>query len=136
MEQFLDWDSSYGLFTGRSCYIFPEYSNRVFLGSNTLPMYGVCPRLNGLNEDIHSLFCESDASEENHWMYENSDLTQKTLQKLVSFLVNHDGVNIQLKNKDEMLERVEVRTINKMRVDGKERVVPEHYHHNWRFNDN
>lgn len=48
-EQVMDWDSSYGLFPGKSCFIFPEHSNRVFLGTNTIPMHNICPKLRGFN---------------------------------------------------------------------------------------
>lgn len=57
-------------------------------------MYNVCPKLNGLNEDIHSIFCEKDSLEENHWIYEDPDLILKTIKKLNAFLDHHDGINI------------------------------------------
>jgi|JI10StandDraft_1071094.scaffolds.fasta_scaffold538259_1 hypothetical protein len=46
------WHSSIGLYPGRSMFSFPEYSRFVHLSTNTLPMYSVCPRLQGLNHDI------------------------------------------------------------------------------------
>lgn len=104
----MDWDSSYGLFTGKSCFIFPEYSNRVFLGTNTIPMHNICPKLRGFNQDIHQVFCEEDSLEENHWIYENQNLMESTLRKLITFLDQHDGVHVQLVNKEEILDGVEV----------------------------
>jgi len=86
LETLLDWQPSYGLFAGRSSFIFPEHSNRVFLGTNTLPMYNICTSLEPLNQGVHNVFCESDAAEENHWIYENPELTEACLRKLVAFL--------------------------------------------------
>ena len=48
------WHSSVGLYPGRAMFAFPDYSPFVHLSTNTLPMYSVCPRLQGFNEDI---FC-------------------------------------------------------------------------------
>lgn len=70
----MNWETSYGLYPGRSFFIIPEYTNRVHLGTNTLPMYNVCPKLRGLNKDIHLLQCEEDNLEKNHWIYENAEL--------------------------------------------------------------
>ena len=36
-------------------FAFPEYSRYVHLGTNTLPMYTVCPKLQGLNQDIFAI---------------------------------------------------------------------------------
>jgi hypothetical protein len=47
------------LFPGRSLWITPEKSNRVYLGTNTIPMKHVCPKTEGLNVDIFSIFNEN-----------------------------------------------------------------------------
>ena len=49
------WHSSVGLYPGRAMFAFPEYSRFVHLGTNTLPMYTVCPRLQGMNEDVFAI---------------------------------------------------------------------------------
>jgi hypothetical protein len=43
------WTKNVGLYPGRACFVFPEYSRYVHLGTNTLPMYNVCPKLKGMN---------------------------------------------------------------------------------------
>lgn len=50
-----NWAPHIGLYPGRSLFAFSEHSRFVHLATNTLPMYKVCPRLNGLNEDIFSI---------------------------------------------------------------------------------
>jgi len=45
----------YGLFTGRACFIFPEYSRWVHLNTNTLAMMKVCLRLKGYGHDIFAI---------------------------------------------------------------------------------
>ena len=49
------WHSSIGLYPGRSMFIFPEYSRYVHLATNTNPMYKVCPKLSGWNQDIFAI---------------------------------------------------------------------------------
>jgi pimeloyl-ACP methyl ester carboxylesterase len=49
------WSKSVGLYPGRSLFAFPEYSRFVHLNTNTLPMYSVCPRLQGFNQDIFAI---------------------------------------------------------------------------------
>ena len=49
------WAPNIGLYPGRSLFVFPEHSRYVHLGTNTNPMYKVCPKLNGWNEDIFSI---------------------------------------------------------------------------------
>lgn len=46
------WSSTIGLYPGRSMFAFPEYSRFVHLSTNTLPMYSICPRTQGMNKDI------------------------------------------------------------------------------------
>ena len=44
-----------GLYSGRAWFVFPEYSRWVHLGTNTLPMMKICPRVKGFGHDIHSI---------------------------------------------------------------------------------
>jgi len=46
------WASNIGLYPGRVGFAFPEYSRFVHLATNTNPIYKVCPRAEGLNNDI------------------------------------------------------------------------------------
>lgn len=45
----ISWHSSIGLYPGRSCFAFPEYSRYVYLNTNTLPMMNICPQNRGFN---------------------------------------------------------------------------------------
>lgn len=49
------WAKSVGLYPGRSLFAFPEHSRYVHLNTNTLPMYSVCPKLYGFNQDIFAI---------------------------------------------------------------------------------
>ena len=50
-----NWAKNIGLYPGRAMFVFPEYSRHVHLGTNTNPMYSVCPRLMGWNQDIFAI---------------------------------------------------------------------------------
>lgn len=50
-----NWATNIGLYPGRAFFVFAEHSRFVHLATNTLPMYKVCPRLHGFNEDIFSI---------------------------------------------------------------------------------
>jgi hypothetical protein len=50
-----NWATNVGLYPGRALFAFAEHSRFVHLATNTLPMYKVCPRLYGFNEDIFSI---------------------------------------------------------------------------------
>ena len=49
------WNSTTGVYPGRAMFAFPSHSPFVHLSTNTLPMYNICPRLQGYNEDIFCL---------------------------------------------------------------------------------
>jgi hypothetical protein len=40
---------------GRTMFAFPEYSRYVHLATNTIPMYKICPHLEGLGTDIFAI---------------------------------------------------------------------------------
>jgi pimeloyl-ACP methyl ester carboxylesterase len=63
-----NWHKSIGLYPGRSMFAFPEYSRYVHLSTNTLPMYSVCPGLEGLNLDIFAI--KGVENPLNHWVYD------------------------------------------------------------------
>lgn len=71
-------------------------------------MYNVCPKLRGLNKDIHLLQCEEDNLEKNHWIYENTELQEKAVKKLEYFLNFYDGINVQYMNKHDMMNNLEL----------------------------
>lgn len=39
------WNFSYGLYTGRATFVFPDYSRWVQLNTNTLAMHKICVKL-------------------------------------------------------------------------------------------
>lgn len=50
-----NWAMKNGIYTGRTNFIFPEYSRWVHLATNTLPMYKVCSRVKGFGHDIFTI---------------------------------------------------------------------------------
>ena len=50
-----NWAVNIGLYPGRALFALSEHSRFVHLATNTLPMYKICPRLAGFNEDIFSI---------------------------------------------------------------------------------
>ena len=77
-EELINWKKiEYGLYGGRCCFVFPEYSNYVFLNSNTLSIMTVCVKAQGYYHDIQSVMTESDNPEQNHWIYENPQLSDE-----------------------------------------------------------
>lgn len=135
-EELVNWKRiEYGLFGGRVGFIFPDFSNYVFLNSNTNSMMRVCPKTQGFGHDIQMVMTDTDNPEENHWVYESPELTKDFQSQTVMFLSRYDGVDVRMMNKTEYLEghTVPVRG-SRDRVDyygGN--VSPAHFHHNWRF---
>lgn len=126
------WSKAVGLYPGRACFAFPDYSRYVHLNSNTLPMMSVCPKLNGFGEDIFSI--QGDENPQNHWVYEREEDVNPFAWRLAHFLKNYDGVHTLLKNREEVgryyVPDVPNRNIPKEMPDDR---TPGHYYHNWRF---
>lgn len=130
----LEWHAHFGLFPGRACFIFPEYSQHVLLATNTVSMHKVCPRLRTLDRDVLPLRGGNDNPEANHWLYEDEALGAEADAALARFLAHFDGVNVLLHDRQEVQDRVGLPSIPHERKDmhsGK--IAPAHYHHNWRF---
>ena len=101
LELLMNWEVRYGLFTGRSRFLFPEYSNHVFLNSNTLSIVKICISNQGYGSDIFALRNNTDNPEHNHWIYEDAELTNEFAKYSIDFLANYDGVHTLLKNRNE-----------------------------------
>lgn len=127
------WNANYGLWGGRSSWIFPEYSRYVHLGTNTLPMHKVCPKTQGFGRDIFAI--QGDENPSNHWIYEHSDLSYAVGSKLLEFLTLYDGVNTLLSDRTQLgKEFVPDRVNSRNRSDFYYTdYIPAHYRHNWRF---
>lgn len=135
-ECLTEWQVRHGLFTGRSRFLFPEYSNHVFLNSNTLSIYKICVKNNGYGDDIFALRNNSDNPEKNHWIYEEPELSDEFAKYSVDFLANYDGVHTLLKNRSEVVNRTAIPSINHERKEKSTgEYAPGHFHHNWRFHD-
>jgi pimeloyl-ACP methyl ester carboxylesterase len=132
-DMLLDWVIRYGLFGGRSLHVFPEHSSHVHLSTNTMPMYNICIRTEGFNKDVFAERTECDNPVENHWIYENQELSAGFRDRLINFLEFYDGVHLLYKNRLDLMNGVSVPTIAEERVDKKSEDVPFHPHHNWRF---
>ena len=137
LESLTEWQVRHGLFSGRSRFLFPEYSNHVFLGSNTLSMLKICIANKGYSEDIFALRGNSDNPERNHWIYEEPELSEDFAKYSVDFLARYDGVHTLLMNRSEVYNGTTIPSINyerKEKATGE--YAPAHFHHNWRFTDN
>lgn len=131
-----EWQVRHGLFTGRSRFLFPEYSNHVFLNSNTLSILKICISNQGYGNDIFALRNGNDNPEHNHWIYEDPQFFDEFAKYSVDFLANYDGVHTLLKNRSEIYNRTTIPSIaheRKERMTGE--YAPPHFHHNWRFEE-
>lgn len=138
LEEFINWKKiEYGLFPGRVNFVFPEYSNFVFVGTNTLSMMRVCPKTQGYLNDIQMVLTESDNPELNHWIYEDPRLAADFREQTLRFLQNYDGVDVRLMNRTEIAQGVTLMEdrayARKDKYSG--HIQPPHFHHNWRFAD-
>lgn len=129
----VNWPKTNGLYPGRACFVFPEYSRYVHLNTNTLPMMSVCPKLNGWGEDIFTV--QGDENPLNHWVYELEDEVNPYAWRMKQFLKHYDGVHVLLKNRSEVGEFFVPDIANERlpREDFPTDRTPAHYYHNWRF---
>lgn len=133
-DDLVSWRPDFGLYPGRACFMFPEYSDYVFLSTNTVSMHKVCPRLRRMEEDVLPLRSGSDNPAVNHWIYEDSAASSEADVLLTRFVAHFDGVHVLLHDRQEVQDRVGIPTIPHERKDMYSgRVAPGHYHHNWRF---
>ncbi len=65
-------------------------------------MRNVCVKTEGLNNGIFSLQTENTSEEDNHWIYNNQELSYKVAKTLEKFLIQKDGVDTLYKNADEI----------------------------------
>lgn len=112
--------------------IFPESSRHVFIGTNTIPMYKALPRLRGLGKDIFTV--QSQEEVDSHYIYENSQLTQGTLDRLNEFINLYDGVHVLVSDRTRITkEFIPMRPFDRDDLKAASDYSPVHYHHNWRF---
>ena len=135
-NELVNWKTKYGLFGGRSRFVFPEFSQYVFLGNNTISMMKICPQNRGYFHDIFKLWCDSDNPEQNHWIYEDPSLGDQARGQCVDFLSQYDGVHVLLQSRLEIDNKTTIPSIRLERVDKHSGPhVPVHVHHNWRFQE-
>lgn len=76
-------------------------------------------------------------SDSDHWMYEREEEPNPFASRIAEFVKHYDGVNVLLRNRDEV-GKFYIPDINNQRVvkdDFAGDRAPAHYHHNWRFNN-
>lgn len=135
-DELINWKRiEYGLFTGRVCFLFPDYSNYVFLNSNTNSIMRVCPKAQGFFHDIQMVMTDNDNPELNHWIYEYPELAADFMKQSVRFLSQYDGVDVRMMNRIEYLEghTVPVRGSRERKDYYGGSISPPHFYHNWRF---
>lgn len=105
------------------------------MGTNTLPMIKVCPRVSGFGKDIFTI--QGDENPLNHWIYDFEQQSFTLDRKWSKFLSMWDGVHVLLKDKSEVGNYFIPDRIGS-RNDGAHvysDYSPSHYHHNWRYSN-
>lgn len=130
-----NFPSNIGLYPGRSTFMFPDYSEWVYLGTNTLPMYSKCPQLRGLGDDIFAMPSSEEDIVKNHFMYNNSELTFILQSKLFDFINLKDGVHLGLMDRNDIGNDFipELTSFNDLGEHGYSNISPLHFHHNFKF---
>lgn len=130
----VNWKKSYGLYPGRANFLFPEYSDYVFLGTHTNAMRKIAVSVGKYFKDIQ---CENTSIDEpysNHFFYENDYLATSFALKLNRFLHMYDGVHTLLMNRADVYERAFVpQRIHELKQELRTDAFPNHYHHNWKY---
>jgi pimeloyl-ACP methyl ester carboxylesterase len=133
-SRMVNWKESYGLYPGRANFLFPDYSDYVFLNSHSIAMKKIAVKTGDFMEDIVCEITESDEPYNNHWVYEDADLSKSFGLKLNTFLHMYDGVHPLLMNRRDVYDktfipaRIHERN-DQLRTD----IFPTHQHHNWRY---
>lgn len=127
------WAEKHGLYTGRVCFLFPEYSRWIHLNTNTLPIMKVCMKAKGYGHDI--LAIQGDENPLNHWVYEFDQIATPIQSKMTQFLRMYDGVHTLLQDRSEIgnffiPDRINSRSKSDHVYSD---YSPAHLHHNWRF---
>jgi len=127
------WHSHYGLWGGRANFAFGDYSRWVHIGSNTLPMHKICPKIQGHGRDIFAL--PSDENPANHWIYEHSELSDVAAMRMTEFFNLYDGVHVLMADRlglthDLIPDRPKTRNSDDFVPS---QYIPAHHHHNWRY---
>ena len=130
----VNWRPSNGLYPGRANFLFPEYSDYVFLGTHTNAMRKIAVTLGDYFQDIQCEITNNDEPYSNHFVYENQDLATSFALKLNRFLHMYDGVHTLLKSRGEVYERTFIpHRIHELKEELRTDAFPNHYHHNWKY---
>lgn len=65
-------------------------------------MRNVCVKTEPMNSGIFSVQCESTNEQDNHWIYNNKDMSLKVAKIMEKFLIQKDGVDVLYKNAEEI----------------------------------
>ena len=133
-NKLVDWNRFSGLYTGRVNFLFPDYSDYVFLNSHSIAMKKVAVSCRNFFRDIICENTQNDEPYSNHFVYEDADLSESFAYKLNSFLHMYDGVHPLLMSRGEVYERKFVPArIHERNDDLRTDIFPNHFHHNWRY---
>lgn len=133
-KEMVKWNMFNGLYPGRANFIFPDYSEYVFLNSHTIAMKKVAINTKEFCQDTICVMTNNDEPYNNHFVYEDEELTEAFSSKLNLFLHMYDGVHTLLMNRMDVYER----TFVPVKIhERKEKILtdefPNHFHHNWRY---
>ena len=134
LSHMVNWRTSMGLYPGRANFIFPEYSDYVFLNTHTNAMRKIAVRLGDYFQDIQCEITNTDEPYSNHFVYECENLSNSFSLKLNRFLHMYDGVHTLLMNRGEVYERKFIpQRIHELKESLRTDAFPNHFHHNWRY---
>lgn len=133
------WHQHYGLWPGQTLALFAAESRWIFLSTNTLPFYYVCPRLENQFPSAHMNTHATDFdSPLNHWLHEepNELAVWKLANRMSNWLRWYDGCNVLLANKTEVgWYHLPDRGFDIETNTRHGEYIPEHVHHNYLHSD-
>ena len=134
LSRLVNWSPNNGLYPGRTLFAFPEYSDYVFLGSHSLAMHKIAPRTDDLYNGVGLILSPKDETFNNHFPYEDQDMSVQLSMKINKFLNLYDGVHVLLMDRREVQDKAFIPARIHERNDGlTEDYFPNHFHHNWRY---
>jgi pimeloyl-ACP methyl ester carboxylesterase len=130
------WSTYYGLYPGRAFALFAEYSQWVFLNTNTIPFYRFFPKLENRFPSPSFNFIQTPDNKLNHWLHEYPEEQNYTVHAKISRWLKHtDGVHNLLADRSEVgWFSIEERDSKSLLMPAAE-FVPEHVHHNWKYTE-
>jgi hypothetical protein len=102
--------TTFGLYPGRTFVNFPDFSDWVFLNTNTIPFYTFFPKLEGQFPSTCFNYVQTDEHTDSifyylkidHWVHEGEEQGPTIMGRMARWLKNSDGVNTLLADRTEL----------------------------------